>query len=85
MVDASGGTLLFKDKGQWVDFPYQAFKLTSNLTPNRVDSRLDFDGGKLGQLMLSARINPLLKANRSAGVPPDRAGHLDDPSRLRRW
>ena len=25
--------MLFKDKGQWVDFPYQAFKLTSNLTP----------------------------------------------------
>ena len=67
VVDASGGTLLFKDKGQWVDFPYQAFKLTSNLTPNRVESRLDFDGGKLGQLMLLARINPLLKSKPISG------------------
>ena len=67
VVDASGGTLLFKDKGQWVDFPYEAFKLTSNLTPNRVESRLDFDGGKLGQLMLSARINPLPKSKPISG------------------
>ena len=61
VVDASGGTLSLKDKGQWLNFPYQTFKLTSNLTPNRVDTRFDFDGGKLGQLMLSARINPLPK------------------------
>ncbi|MGO3619465.1 MAG: translocation/assembly module TamB domain-containing protein [Pseudomonas helleri] len=61
VVDASGGTLRIKDKGQWVDFPYQAFKLTSNLNPNRVDAKFDFDGGKLGQVMLSARINPLPK------------------------
>lgn len=61
VVDASGGTLRIKDKGQWLNFPYQTFKLTSNLTPNRVDTRFDFDGGKLGQLMLSARINPLPK------------------------
>ena len=61
IVDASGGTLRIKDKGQWIDFPYQAFKLTSNLTPNRVDARFDFDGGKLGQVMLAARINPLPK------------------------
>ena len=61
VVDASGGTLRIKDKGQWLNFPYQTFKLTSNLTPDRVDTRFDFDGGKLGQLMLSARINPLPK------------------------
>ena len=61
VVDASGGTLRIKDKGQWLDFPYQTFKLTSNLTPSRVDSRFDFNGGKLGQLMLTARINPLPK------------------------
>ena len=67
VVDASGGTLRFKDKGQWLDFPYQAFKLTSNLTPNRVESRLDFDGGKLGQLMLAARINPLPKSKPITG------------------
>lgn len=32
VVDASGGTLRIKDKGQWLNFPYQTFKLTSNLT-----------------------------------------------------
>ncbi|KMM86306.1 translocation and assembly module TamB [Pseudomonas taetrolens] len=61
VVDASGGTLRIKDKGRWLDFPYQTFKLTSNLTPSRVDSHFDFNGGKLGQLMLTARINPLPK------------------------
>ena len=61
MVDVSGGTLRVKEKGQWLDFPYQAFTLTSTLTPSRVDSRFEFDGGKLGQLLLNARINPLPK------------------------
>ena len=67
VVDASGGTLRVKDKKEWLDFPYQTFKLTSNLTPNRVDTRFDFDGGKLGQLMLSARINPLPKSKPVTG------------------
>ena len=67
MVDASGGTLRVKDKGQWLDFPYQTFKLTSNLSPNRVDTRFDFNGGKLGQLMLTARINPLPKSKPVSG------------------
>lgn len=67
MVDASGGTLRVKDKGQWLDFPYQTFKLTSNLSPSRVDTRFDFNGGKLGQLMLTARINPLPKSKPVTG------------------
>ena len=67
VVDASGGTLRIKDKGQWLDFPYQAVRLTSNLTPSRVETRFDFNGGKLGQLMLNARINPLPKSKPVTG------------------
>ena len=67
VVDASGGTLRIKDKGQWLDFPYQTFKLTSHLTPSRVDTQFEFNGGKLGQLMLNARINPLPKSKPVSG------------------
>ncbi|WP_424798660.1 translocation/assembly module TamB domain-containing protein, partial [Pseudomonas viridiflava] len=58
-VDAGGGTLRVRDKDQWLDFPYQTLKLTSSLTPKRIDSRLDFDGAKLGRLLLTAQIDPL--------------------------
>ncbi|PWE47362.1 translocation/assembly module TamB domain-containing protein [Pseudomonas prosekii] len=58
-VDASGGTLRMKDKDQWLDFPYQTLKLTSKLTPKRIDTDLNFVGGKLGELMVQAQINPL--------------------------
>ncbi|MFK3793933.1 translocation/assembly module TamB domain-containing protein [Pseudomonas piscis] len=61
VVDASGGTLRVKDKEQWLDFPYQTLKLDSRLGPRRIDSQLQFDGGKLGQLMVQAQINPLPK------------------------
>ncbi|MHC8305204.1 translocation/assembly module TamB domain-containing protein [Pseudomonas sp. PB3P13] len=58
-IDASGGTLRMRDKGQWLDFPYQTLKLTSKLTPKRIDTDLNFAGGKLGELMVQAQINPL--------------------------
>lgn len=60
-VDASGGTLRIKEKDQWLDFPYQTLKLTSKLTPKRIDTELDFVGGKLGELMVQAQLNPLPK------------------------
>ncbi|MHC8362833.1 translocation/assembly module TamB domain-containing protein [Pseudomonas sp. LS2P72] len=60
-IDASGGTLRIKEKDQWLDFPYQTLKLNSKLTPKRIDTDLNFVGGKLGELMLQAQINPLLK------------------------
>ena len=60
-VDASGGTLRMKEKDQWLDFPYQTLKLTSKLTPKRVDTELNFVGGKLGELMVQAQLNPLPK------------------------
>ncbi|NIF25055.1 translocation/assembly module TamB [Pantoea sp. Tr-811] len=60
-VDASGGTLRVRDKGQWVDFPYQALRLDSTLAPRRIDTRLDFQGERLGQLSLNTRLDPLGK------------------------
>lgn len=41
-----------------MDFPYQSLRLESSLRPQRVDSRLLFEGGKLGRLRLDARIDP---------------------------
>ncbi|NWA03023.1 translocation/assembly module TamB domain-containing protein [Pseudomonas gingeri] len=62
VVDASGGTLRIREKRRkWLDFPYETLRLTSNLTPRRVDTHLDFRGGKLGELTLQAQINPLAK------------------------
>ncbi len=61
MIDASGGTLRMRERRKWLDFPYETLRLTSNLTPRRVDTVLDFRGGKLGELMLQAQINPLAK------------------------
>ncbi len=60
-VDASGGTLRVKDKAQWVDFPYDTLKLETTLNPKRIDTLLNFRGGKLGELMVQAQINPLAK------------------------
>ncbi|MFJ4441124.1 translocation/assembly module TamB domain-containing protein [Pseudomonas sp. NPDC089422] len=60
-VDASGGTLRVRDKGRWIDFPYQALRLDSTLAPRRVDTRLDFRGERLGELSLNTRLDPLGK------------------------
>jgi len=60
-VDASGGTLRVRDKDRWLDFPYQTLKLSSKLTPKRVDTELNFVGGKLGELLVQAQLNPLPK------------------------
>ena len=60
-IDASGGTLRMRDQQQWLDFPYQTLRLTSKLTPKRVDTELNFVGGKLGELMVQAQLNPLPK------------------------
>nr|WP_314583552.1 translocation/assembly module TamB domain-containing protein [uncultured Pseudomonas sp.] len=61
VIDASGGTLRVKEKNQWLDFPYQALKLTSSLTPKKVDISLNFRGGKLGELLARLSIDPLAK------------------------
>ncbi|KRP67837.1 translocation/assembly module TamB domain-containing protein [Pseudomonas orientalis] len=58
-VDAGGGNLRGRDKGQWLDFPYDTLKLETTLNPKRIDTQLNFRGGKLGELLLQAQINPL--------------------------
>jgi len=60
-VDASGGTLRIRDNDKWLDFPYQALRLDSNLTPRRVDTQVTFQGGQLGNLQLDAQIDPVAK------------------------
>eukprot|EP01030_Chromulinospumella_sphaerica_P006972 gene6972-6821_t len=67
-IDASGGTLRVREKEQWLDFPYQTLKLTSKLTPKRIDTDLNFVGGKLGELRVQAQINPLPKNKPMTGT-----------------
>ena len=40
-------------------FPYDTLKLETTLNPKRIDTQLNFRGGKLGELLLQAQINPL--------------------------
>lgn len=60
-VDASGGTLRVRDQGKWLVFPYQALTLNSQLSPQRVNTELNFTGGKLGTLRISTRIDPVAR------------------------
>ena len=57
-IDAGSGTLRIRDGEQWHDFPYSRLSVTSQLTPQRVDSTVQFDGGQLGRLDLQATIDP---------------------------
>ncbi|HTO20569.1 MAG TPA: translocation/assembly module TamB domain-containing protein [Pseudomonas sp.] len=57
-LDAGRGTLRVREGGEWVDFPYQALQLDSQLRPEQVDVQARFDGGELGELRLEARIDP---------------------------
>ncbi|MFQ6574318.1 translocation/assembly module TamB domain-containing protein [Pseudomonas sp. UM16] len=59
VVDASAGTLRLREKDQWLDFPYQTLRLESTLAPRRVDTRLDFRGQRLGELVLVTRLDPV--------------------------
>lgn len=67
LIDAGGGTLRLREQDHWLDFPYQQLKLSSSLTPKRVDTRLDFVGDKLGTLRVAARIDPLAKNKTLSG------------------
>ncbi|WP_177494557.1 translocation/assembly module TamB domain-containing protein [Pseudomonas sp. H9] len=61
VVDASGGTLRVREKGQWLDFPYQTLRLESTLAPRRIDTRLNFRGTRLGELAVVTRLDPVAK------------------------
>ncbi|GGJ86044.1 translocation/assembly module TamB domain-containing protein [Pseudomonas matsuisoli] len=57
-VDAGSGKLRVRDGDTWHDFPYSRLAITSQLSPQRVDTDLNFDGGPLGQLDVTAQIDP---------------------------
>ena len=57
-VDAGPGVLRMRDGQQWLDFPYQTLSLNSQLTPKKVDSRLRFEGGDLGDLDARLQVDP---------------------------
>lgn len=66
-VDAGPGTLRMRDGEQWLAFPYQTLTLDSELTPQRVDSRVRFEGGELGELDVRLRVDPQTEAKAIAG------------------
>lgn len=84
-IDAGGGTLRVRNNDHWLDFPYQTLKLASTLTPKRINSRLDFEGGKLGRLLLNAQIDPLAKDKPLAATSICPAWTSPWHGRLRRW
>ncbi|WP_172149821.1 translocation/assembly module TamB domain-containing protein [Pseudomonas tumuqii] len=58
VLDAGSGTWRIRDRGQWLDFAYAKLHLESQLSPQRIDTRLDLRGPKIGQLLLQARLDP---------------------------
>lgn len=67
-VDASGGTLRVKDKQQWLDFPYDTLTLETTLNPKRIDTRLNFHGGKPVSCCCRRRSTRCRKTSRSAAT-----------------
>lgn len=66
-VDAGPGMLRMRDGEQWLDFPYTTLALSSELTPRRVDSRLRFEGGELGELDVQLQVDPSTEAKAISG------------------
>ncbi|MDX1725665.1 MAG: translocation/assembly module TamB domain-containing protein [Pseudomonas sp.] len=58
VLDAGSGTWRIRDRGQWLDFAYDSLRLESQLSPQRIDTRLDLRGPKIGELLLQARLDP---------------------------
>ncbi|CAD5110538.1 Translocation and assembly module subunit TamB [Pseudomonas carbonaria] len=57
-VDAGSGTLRVREQEQWLEFPYSRLLLDSTLQPQRIDSRLQFQGGPLGELSAQVTLDP---------------------------
>lgn len=57
-IDAGAGVLRLREGEAWHDFPYRTLTLDSRLRPERIDSQLRFDGGELGEVDVSTRIDP---------------------------
>ncbi|WP_277051977.1 translocation/assembly module TamB domain-containing protein [Zestomonas thermotolerans] len=57
-VDASNGVFRVREQEQWLEFPYGRLLLDSTLAPRRIDSRLDFQGERLGELTAQLSLDP---------------------------
>ncbi|MFL9812980.1 translocation/assembly module TamB [Stutzerimonas sp. VN223-3] len=66
-VDAGPGTLRMRDGERWLEFPYATLALNSELTPQRIDSRLRFEGGELGELDVRLQVDPSTDAKAISG------------------
>jgi translocation and assembly module TamB len=66
-VNAGPGTLRIRDGEQWLEFPYATLALHSELTPQRIDSRLRFEGGELGELDVRLQVDPSTEAKAISG------------------
>jgi len=66
-IDAGPGTLRMRDGEQWLEFPYTTLALNSELARQRVDSRLRFEGGELGELDVRLQVDPSTEAKAVSG------------------
>ncbi|MET1077723.1 MAG: translocation/assembly module TamB domain-containing protein [Pseudomonas sp.] len=57
-LDAGPGVLRLRDRQQWLAFPYQRLELDSRLEPGQIDSRLTFQGDRLGELSVQVQVDP---------------------------
>ncbi len=57
-LDAGSGQLRMRERGEWLEIPYQQLLFTSQLRPQQIDSQLRLAGPTLGALELDARIDP---------------------------
>ncbi|SEJ47595.1 translocation and assembly module TamB [Pseudomonas linyingensis] len=57
-LDAGSGQLRIRERGEWLEIPYQRLLFTSQLRPQQIDSQLRLAGPTLGALELDARIDP---------------------------
>ena len=66
-LDAGPGTLALREGEDWFEFPYSTLALNSQLSPQRIDSRVQFEGGELGALELRLAIDPSSAAKEIEG------------------
>ena len=57
-LDAGSGIWRVRDQGQWLEFAYDSLRLSSQLSPQRVDNRIELRGPAIGELLLNAQLDP---------------------------
>ncbi|MDH1263734.1 translocation/assembly module TamB [Pseudomonas sp. GD03944] len=58
LLDAGQGVWRVREQDQWVDFPYDSLRLSSQLRPRQVEANLDLRGPEIGELALQAQLDP---------------------------